>query len=121
VLRVWLNEGRSSFMARSSWSEALAALGFLLQSLINIRAGLTVSLTSRAELPSLDGALSLAAAQSLAALSLLPLRSAPIVRIFLAGYASTLYSALLNAYYAYRLERERERARVPYRLRRAKL
>lgn len=118
VLRVWLTEGRAS---TSSWREALAALGFLLQSLASVRAGLSAALTSRAALPTLDGALSLAAAHALAGLSLLPLRSAPIARIFLAGYASTLYSALLNAFYAYRQERERDRARVPYRLHRAKL
>lgn len=132
VLRVWQRAARLSLSASASASapslaQLLAALGFLLQSLASVRAGFTAALTSRAALPSLDAALSQAAAHALAALSLVPLRAAPIARIFLAGYASTLYAALLNAYYAYRQERDKNRAHdrahdpAAYRLRRAKL
>jgi hypothetical protein len=54
------------------------------------------------------GAFTVGLATALSGVSLVPLsRTSPIARIYLAGYASVVYSVFLNAFYAWKQERRR--------------
>ena len=119
VLSVWVSEFRGALSASTRGGlpyprhELLAAVGFLLQSVGTMRAGFKACMTSNAEMRALQGALTLAASTVLASVSLVPLAAAsPIARIYLAGNVSVLYNTLINAAYAYKLDRERARQRV---------
>jgi len=103
---IWINEGRKSFTSAFK-QEWLAALGFLMQSLGSTRAGFTACMTSAAEIQPFDGAMTLATANLLAGLSLIPLAlESPLARVYIAGYAAVLYSTLINAYYAFKTEKK---------------
>lgn len=102
TIYVWINEIRKP-LARN---EILAGIGFLLISLGNMRSGFRTAMTSVADITPFVGALTIATASSLSAASLIPFWfKSSIARIYLAGYASVIYSVLLNAYYAFKQEK----------------
>eukprot|EP01126_Amoeba_proteus_P037055 TRINITY_DN3798_c0_g1_i16.p2 TRINITY_DN3798_c0_g1~~TRINITY_DN3798_c0_g1_i16.p2 ORF type:complete len:133 (-),score=27.72 TRINITY_DN3798_c0_g1_i16:130-528(-) len=103
---VWINEGYKS-LTTTYKNELLAAIGLLIGSIGNMRAGFSSCFTSTSEIKPFDGAMTMAVANLMAGLSLLPLaRDSPVARIYVAGYASILYNTLINAYYAFKEERQ---------------
>jgi len=103
---IWINEGRKS-LTTTYKNELLAAIGFLMQSIGNTRAGFTACMTSQPEIQPFDGAMTIFAANLLAVFSLITLaKDSPVARIYIAGYMTVLYNTLLNAYYAFKQERE---------------
>jgi len=110
---IWINEGRKSITTTYK-NELLAALGFLIQSIGNTRAGFTACMTSNPEIQPFDGAMTIFAANFLAMLSLVTLaKGSPVARVYIAGYMSVLYNTLINAYYAFKQEREEKRLGTP--------
>jgi len=102
---VWINEGAKS-LTTTYKNELLASIGFLIASIGNMRSGFSSCLNSAADIKPFDGAMTMAAANLMAVLSLIPLaRDSPVARIYVAGYASVLYNTLINAYYAFKEER----------------
>jgi hypothetical protein len=116
-----MNEGLHS-LKTSLGKEILSALGFLLISIGSMRSGFKASMTSSADITPFAGALTVGLAAALSAFSLIPLlKASPIARIYMAGYASVIYSALLNAFYAFRTERQKRKKLMAAKQRRAKL
>jgi len=103
---VWINEGSKSIANTTYKNELLAAIGFLIASIGQIRAGYVASVTSSSEIKPFVGAMTIAAANLMAGMSLIPLAyNSPVARVYIAGYASVLYSNLINSYYAFKEER----------------
>lgn len=112
TLYVWINEGVYSLKTHLG-KEVLSALGFLLLSIGHMRSGFKASMTSNADITPFAGALTVGLAAALSAVSLIPLlKASSVARIYMAGYASVIYSALLNAYYAFKVERVRRKKRL---------
>jgi len=108
---IWIDEGRKSLTSTYK-NEVLAAIGFLMMSIGNMRAGFRAAMTSVPELTPFVGAATSALASLLSGLALIPYWSkSPIARIYLAGYASVVYSTILNAFYALKLERQKWKTR----------
>eukprot|EP01130_Rhizamoeba_saxonica_P012980 TRINITY_DN550_c1_g7_i1.p1 TRINITY_DN550_c1_g7~~TRINITY_DN550_c1_g7_i1.p1 ORF type:complete len:311 (-),score=32.54 TRINITY_DN550_c1_g7_i1:27-959(-) len=101
---IWMNEGRKSLTSTYK-SEILASIGFLLTSIGTMRAGFNACMSSSPNIQPFEGAIELAISSLLAGLSFVPLyNKSPIANIYIAGYASVLYSSMINAYYAYKQE-----------------
>jgi uncharacterized membrane protein len=116
-----MNEGLQSLKTKLS-KEILSAVGFLLISIGHMRSGFKASMTSTADITPFAGALTVGLAAGLSAISLVPLlKASPIARIYMAGYASVIYSALLNAFYAFKMERLKRKKQAAMRQQRAKL
>lgn len=63
---------------------------------------------TRLDITPFAGAFTVGLATALSGVSLIPLsRTSPIARIYLAGYASVVYSVFLNAFYAWKQEKRR--------------
>lgn len=108
TIYVWINEIRKPIARK----EVLAGVGFLLISLGNMRSGFRTAMTSVADITPFVGALTVAIASGLSAASLIPMWfKSSIARIYLAGYASVIYSVLLNAYYAFKQEKMKRNRR----------
>eukprot|EP01127_Copromyxa_protea_P010950 TRINITY_DN2720_c0_g1_i5.p1 TRINITY_DN2720_c0_g1~~TRINITY_DN2720_c0_g1_i5.p1 ORF type:complete len:169 (-),score=22.03 TRINITY_DN2720_c0_g1_i5:55-561(-) len=108
---VWINEGAKS-LTTTYKNELLASIGLLIASIGNMRAGFSSCLNSTAEIKPFDGAMTMAAANLMAGLALIPLaQESPVARIYVAGYASVLYNTLVNSYYAFKEERSVKKAR----------
>jgi len=104
---IWMNEARAAVSSASFKNEILASLGFLMQSIATLRAGFRTAYTSVPDITPFAGAATVAISRTLSFLSLLPLwKKSPVARIFVAGYASVVYSVILNAYYAFKEEKK---------------
>eukprot|EP01120_Amphizonella_sp_Union-15-10_P013953 TRINITY_DN6591_c0_g1_i1.p1 TRINITY_DN6591_c0_g1~~TRINITY_DN6591_c0_g1_i1.p1 ORF type:complete len:162 (+),score=19.48 TRINITY_DN6591_c0_g1_i1:141-626(+) len=111
---IWMNEARATATLKN---EILASLGFLMQSIATLRAGFRTAYTSVPDITPFAAAATVATSRTLSFLSLLPLwNKSPVARIFLAGYASVVYSVILNAYYAFKDEDQTRMRRFRSRL-----
>jgi len=109
---VWISEGGKSLANTTYKNELLAAIGFLTASIGKIRSGYVACVTSSSEIKPFVGAMTIAAANLMAGLSLIPLAyESPVARVYVAGYASVLYSTLINSYYAFKEERDSKKER----------